>query len=78
MKYLSGLVVMLVMSLVSFQIANLNVIKHYQISSLVICILIGMVLGNLFKSVSLKARYLVSNLANKSCLDWALFFMGSL
>lgn len=49
MKYLSGLVVMLVMSLVSFQIANLNVIKHYQISSLVICILIGMVLGNLFQ-----------------------------
>ena len=49
MKYLNGLIVMLILSVVSFQIASLDAVKHYQISSLVICILMGMVLGNLFQ-----------------------------
>ncbi|MGO3455252.1 MAG: YeiH family protein [Marinomonadaceae bacterium] len=76
MKYLSGLVVMLVMSLVSFQIANLNVIKHYQISSLVICILMGMVLGNLFQKRIPKSALPGIKFSQQKLLRLGIIFYG--
>ncbi|UJF18929.1 YeiH family protein [Vibrio sp. SS-MA-C1-2] len=48
MKYLSGILITFVMALASSQISQIPIFKEYQISSLVICIIIGMVIGNVF------------------------------
>lgn len=48
MKYISGILVTLFMALVSFQVSSLSFCKTYQLSPLVICIVLGMLIGNLF------------------------------
>ncbi|CAM3590961.1 hypothetical protein VA7868_02742 [Vibrio aerogenes CECT 7868] len=47
MKYISGILVTLFMALISFQISSLPFCKTYQLSPLVICIVLGMLIGNL-------------------------------
>ncbi|PSV49363.1 YeiH family protein [Photobacterium indicum] len=49
MKYLSGLLITFVMGIVSFQLADLQFCKDYQLSPLVICIVLGMIIGNVFQ-----------------------------
>lgn len=46
MKYISGLLITFLMSLASIQIAHIDIVQKYQISSLVICIVLGMMIGN--------------------------------
>ncbi|REG85667.1 YeiH family protein [Marinomonas pollencensis] len=76
MKYLSGLVIVLIMSLASFQIASLDMVKHYQISSLVICILMGMVLGNLFQKRIPKSALPGIKFSQQKLLRLGIIFYG--
>jgi uncharacterized integral membrane protein (TIGR00698 family) len=48
MKYISGILITFLMALVSFQLSSLSFFKTYQLSPLVICIVLGMLIGNLF------------------------------
>lgn len=48
MKYLSGVLITFLMALASSQLAQLDFSKEYKISSLVICIVLGMIIGNIF------------------------------
>ncbi|MEI8633656.1 YeiH family protein [Vibrio sp. PP-XX7] len=48
MKYLSGIAITFLMALVSSYLATLHFFKAYQLSSLVICIVLGMIIGNFF------------------------------
>ncbi|SIO95406.1 YeiH family protein [Vibrio spartinae] len=47
MKYLKGIIFTLILSLISYYLSTINFFRHYQISSLVICIILGMIIGNI-------------------------------
>lgn len=49
MKYLSGVLITAVMAAIAFALAELQFCKDYQLSPLVICIVMGMILGNCFQ-----------------------------
>ena len=49
MKYISGVLITAVMAAIAFLLADLQFCKDYQLSPLVICIVMGMILGNCFQ-----------------------------
>ncbi|MBD1576252.1 YeiH family putative sulfate export transporter [Vibrio sp. S11_S32] len=72
----TGLLIMLVMSIASFQIADLQFMKQYQISSLTICILLGMIIGNVFPKYLPKSSEPGIKFSQQKLLRLGIIFYG--
>ncbi|UJF18372.1 YeiH family protein [Vibrio sp. SS-MA-C1-2] len=75
-KYITGIVITFIMGIVSFELAKVPFFKEYQISPLVICILIGMIIGNFIPQALPKSSAIGIKFSQQKLLRLGIILYG--